>query len=57
MSLGKVKEISISGHSPSYENGYAGAALRMSAKAADYAPVEAGTNTLSETVTMTFYLQ
>lgn len=57
MSLGKVKEISISGRSPSYENGYAGAALRMSAKAADYAPVEAGTNTLSETVTMTFYLQ
>ena len=53
MSLGKVKEISISGRSPSYENGYAGAALRMSAKAADYAPVEAGTNTLSETVTMT----
>ena len=57
MSLGKVKEINISGRSPSYENGYAGATLRMAAKAADYAPVEAGTNTLSETVTMTFYLQ
>ncbi len=56
--LGQVKEISISGRSPSYENAYmAGASLRLSAKAADYAPVEAGTNTLSETVNLTFYLQ
>lgn len=57
MSLGKVKEISISGRSPSYENGYGSTMLRVAAKASDFAPVEAGTNTLSETVTMTFYLQ
>lgn len=56
--LGKVKEININGTSPSYDNAYVGTSLRLaSAKAADYTPVEAGTNTLSETVSMTFYLQ
>lgn len=55
-SLGKIKEINISGRSPSYGNNYAGASLRLSAAAADYAPIEIGTDTISETVTMTFYL-
>ena len=57
--LGKVKEINISGRTPSYSRAYAGAmnARLMKVEAADMAPVEAGTNTLSETVSMTFYIQ
>ena len=57
--LGKVKEININGTSPSYEVArYSGVSLmRATAKAADFAPIEAGTNTLNETVDLTFYLQ
>lgn len=57
--LGKVKEINISGRTPSYSRAYAGAmnARLMKVEATDMAPVEAGTNTLSETVSMTFYIQ
>lgn len=57
--LGKVKEINISGRTPSYSRAYAGAmnARLLKAEAADMTPVEAGTNTLSETVSMTFYIQ
>lgn len=57
--LGKVKEINISGHSPSYEQAYAAPmnARLMKMSAADYTSVEAGTNKISETVSMTFYIQ
>lgn len=58
--LGQVKEINLEGNSPSYERavGYSGVSLlRTNAKAADYAPIEAGTNTLSESVDLTYYLQ
>ena len=57
--LGKVKEIAITGRTPSVSRAYAGAmsARLMKVEAADMAPVEAGTNTLSETVSMTFYIQ
>lgn len=56
--LGKVKEINISYSSPSYERVYAAPANMKLARAdADYTPVEAGTNKLSETVNMTFYIQ
>lgn len=58
--LGKVKEINISGRTPSYTRAYTGAMnarLMMKAESADMTPVEAGTNTLSETVSMTFYIQ
>lgn len=60
-SLGAVKEMSISGNSPSYNTMALGAvSLRMAkAEAADAvaAPVEAGTNTLSQRVNITYYLQ
>lgn len=58
-SLGRVKEINISGNSPTYNNMYmAGVSLRAAKLEADAtAPVEAGTNTLSQTVNITYYLQ
>lgn len=57
--LGKVKEINIDGSSPSYDRSYGTgiSMLRMNAKAEDYAPIEAGTNTISETVDLIYYLQ
>lgn len=57
--LGKVKEININGSTPSYDVArYSGVSLmRAEAKVANFAPIEAGTNTLNETVDLTFYLQ
>lgn len=57
--LGKVKEININGSTPSYDAArYSGVSLmRAEAKVANFAPIEAGTNTLNETVDLTFYLQ
>ncbi|MEE3441830.1 MAG: SIMPL domain-containing protein, partial [Megasphaera elsdenii] len=57
--LGAVKEINISGTSPSYNRVYAaGMSLRaVKMEAADSTPVEAGTNTLSQSVNLTYYLQ
>lgn len=57
--LGKVKAININGSTPSYDAArYSGVSLmRAEAKAANFAPIEAGTNTLNETVDLTFYLQ
>lgn len=57
--LGKVKEININGSTPSYDAArYSGVSLmRAEAKAANFAPIEAGTSTLNETVDLTFYLQ
>lgn len=55
--LGKVKEINVSGASPAYERAYSGMTMLRAAKADTNTPIEAGTNTLSETVSMTFYLQ
>lgn len=56
--LGKVKEININGTSPSYERSYGSIRLMSAnAKTADFAPIEAGTNTISETVDLTYYLQ
>ena len=57
--LGAVKEINISGTSPSYSRVY-GAAMSLRAvnkMEADSTPVEAGTNTLSQSVSLTYYLQ
>ena len=56
--LGAVKEINISGTSPSYARPYAvNMSLRAVKAAADTTPVEAGTDTLSQTVSLTYYLQ
>lgn len=55
--LGKVKEINISGNAPSYGSNFAMAAPMMSMKRADYTPIESGTNTVSESVDMIFYIQ
>ena len=53
-----VKEINISSSSPSYNNAYLmGSARMLKAEAADNTPVESGTNTLSQTVSITFYIQ
>lgn len=54
-----VKEINISSNSASYANKYMLSASRMlkAGAAADTTPVESGTNTLSQTVSMTFYIQ
>lgn len=53
-----VKEINISSSSPSYNNAYLmGSARMLKAAAADNTPVESGTNTLSQTVSITFYIQ
>ncbi|MCH4187784.1 MAG: SIMPL domain-containing protein [Megasphaera sp.] len=55
--LGRVKEINITGNSPSYERSYTMNAMRMSSKMiADSAPIETGTNTMSESIRMTFYI-
>ena len=57
--LGAVKEIDISGTSPSYNRVY-GAALSLRSvnkMEGDSTPVEAGTNTLSQSVNLTYYLQ
>jgi uncharacterized protein YggE len=56
--LGRVKEINISGNSPSYERPYAMNTMRLAAaKEMDTStPIEAGTNTMSESVSMTFYI-
>ena len=57
--LGAVKEINISGTGPSYSRVY-GAAMSLRAvnkMEADSTPVEAGTNTLSQSVSLTYYLQ
>lgn len=53
-----VKEINISS-SPSYANNYlmGSARLLKAEAAADTTPVESGTNTLSQTVSITFYIQ
>lgn len=58
-SLGGVKEMTINGTSPAYERNYPmGASLRKAKlEAMDATPIEAGTNTMTETVNMTFYLQ
>ncbi|MCH4178703.1 MAG: SIMPL domain-containing protein [Megasphaera sp.] len=57
-SLGRVKEINVSGNSPSYERSYGMQGINFaSAKMADSTPIEAGTTTMSETVTMTFYIE
>ena len=52
-------QINISGTSPSYNRVYAaGMSLRaVKMEAADSTPVEAGTNTLSQSVNLTYYLQ
>lgn len=57
--LGQVKEINLNDNSPSYDRvAYSGATLlRANAKVAEFAPIEAGTNTISESVDLTFYLQ
>ncbi len=53
-----VKEINISSSSPSYNNAYLmGSARMLKAEVADNTPVESGTNTLSQTVSITFYIQ
>lgn len=54
-----VKEINISSNSASYANKYMLSASRMlkAGATADTTPVESGTNTLSQTVSMTFYIQ
>ena len=52
--LGNVKEINITGRSPSY--GENSSYLSMRAMKMDSTPIEAGTNTISESVDMTFYL-
>lgn len=56
--LGAVKEINISGNSPSYSRAYSNVRM-LSAKMedAESTPVEAGTNTLSQTVNITYYLK
>ena len=56
--LGAVKEINISGNSPSYSRAYSNVRM-LSAKLedAESTPVEAGTNTLSQTVNITYYLK
>jgi uncharacterized protein YggE len=56
--LGAVKEINISGSSPSYSRAYSNVRM-LSAKMedAETTPVEAGTNTLSQTVSLTYYLK
>lgn len=55
--LGKVKEINISGSSSAYSHNYAPMAQRAVKMAdSEATPVEAGTNTLSESVSMTFYI-
>ena len=55
--LGAVKEINISGTSPSYSRAYGGMNLRAVKMEADAAPIESGTNTLSQTVNITYYLK
>jgi uncharacterized protein len=55
--LGKVKEINVSGNSPSYGSNFAMRASVISMKQADYTPIEGGSNTVSESVDITFYLQ
>lgn len=55
--LGAVKEINISGNSPSYSRAYGGMNLRAVKMEADAAPIESGTNTLSQTVNITYYLK
>lgn len=56
-SLGRVKEINITGNSPSYERSYSMNSMRISAKMMDAStPIESGTNTMSESIRMTFYI-
>lgn len=56
--LGAVKEININGTSPSYARPYmANLSLRAAKAAADTTPVETGTDTISQTVSLTYYLQ
>ncbi|MCI1822040.1 MAG: SIMPL domain-containing protein [Megasphaera sp.] len=55
--LGKVKEINVSGNSPSYGSNFAMNSSLISVKRADYTPIESGSNTVSESVDITFYLQ
>ena len=55
--LGAVKRINISGTSPSYSRAYGGMNLRAVKMEADAAPIESGTNTLSQTVNITYYLK
>lgn len=54
-----VKEINISGTSPAYANGVGRSYRLMAAEmtVADSTPVESGTNTLSQTVSMVFYIE
>ena len=57
--LGAIKEITVNGTSPLYENNYASltAVGASGAKAGGYTPVESGTNTIRETVSLVYYLQ
>ena len=54
ITLGKVKEININGSSPSYAENYP--VLSMRAMKVDSTPIEPGTNTMSASVELTFYL-
>ncbi|WP_273061140.1 SIMPL domain-containing protein [Colibacter massiliensis] len=55
--LGSIKSLSVNGTSPVYEANAVGMSLLRTAKAADLTPVEPGTNKLSETVDIVYYLQ
>lgn len=55
ISLGRVKEISINGSSPAYRENYV-AAMNMRVLKEDSTPIEPGTNTMSASVDLIFYL-
>lgn len=54
-SLGRVKQININNTSPIYRENFAALSMRA-AKAEDSTPIEPGTNTMTESVDMTYYL-